>query len=369
MQQSDKIDDTYCAAPWVNIHVSTRETLQPCCAGAGIYLDLDQLSRYNDDQDLLSIKKQFLDNQTPSICIGCQERNWYSQFIGQSPTGVGDFTLLSLDLRWSNTCQLTCMYCDEGASSSWAALKNRGNTIPIYRIQSRDSLLNLIDQHKSTIKRISLLGGEPLLIKENLKVLEILDSDIEVNIFTGLNVNLENNPIFNTLLEMPNVYWTISMENVGEKFEFVRRGATWDQQVKNIDYLISKKQSRYTCNFQSQFCAYSATSLIELYDFVENRDIKINWNWFSSPSELDFTNFPDRLKYISLDQLKQIKSHQNRFSYMPQVDEIIDRLYKSLGQGSENHLSICKQWHERIESQYFDNRFDFQSLWPEFTAK
>ena len=155
------------------------------------------------------------------------------------------------------------------------------------------------------------------------------------------------------------------MENVGKKFEFVRRGAIWDRQVKNIDYLISNKQSRSVCSFQSQFCAYSATSVNELYDFVKDRDIKINWNWLGSPSALDFVNFPDRIKYISLDQLERTRSYQSRFSYVPQVDEIINRLHKSLGQGSEKHLSICKQWNKSIESRYFHNQFNFESLWPE----
>lgn len=365
MQESNQINDNFCMAPWINIHISPNESVQPCCSGAGVRSDLEQISVYNDNQDLLSVKKHFINGLTPSACQGCQERNWYSQFVGQSPVGIDDFTIRSLDLRWSNTCQLTCMYCGEEASSAWAALKNRGTIIPIRRIRSRDPLISLAEQHKSTIQRISLLGGEPLLIKENLRVLEILGSDIEVNIFTGLNVDIENNTIFNVLLEMPNVYWTISMENVGKKFEFVRRGTSWDKQVKNIDYLLSKKKSRYTCNFQSQFCAYSATSVVELYDFVKDRDIKINWNWLNHPAEIDFVNFPDYHKSIALEQLEQVKTMQNRFSYVPMVDDIIDRLYKSLGQGRDNHILSCKQWHDKMEAQYFDNDLNFQSLWPE----
>jgi hypothetical protein len=220
-------DRTFCMAPWTNIHVGTMENLQPCCAGAGVDYKVSQLAHYvsDDNQDLREIKQSFLQGVIPSGCQGCQEHNWYSQFLGQVPIGTNDFNLLSLDLRWSNTCNLTCMYCGSGNSSAWAALSNRSSAIPIAvsnRIQDKEILINLIQQHQSTLQRVSLLGGEPLLIKENIRVLELLSPTIEVSIFTGLNVDIETNRLYHMLLDMPNVYWTISMENVGKKFEFVR---------------------------------------------------------------------------------------------------------------------------------------------------
>jgi len=358
-------------APWVNIHVGTAENLQPCCAGAGISHTLDHLPEYfsNSNQDLIEIKRAFLDQQTPAACEGCQEFNWYSQFAYQAPTEINNFTLLSLDLRWSNTCQLTCMYCNAGQSSAWAAVQNKSTSIPIVsnRIRDKNILIDLIHQHRSSIQRVSLLGGEPLLIKENIKVLDLLPADVEVSIFTGLNVDLDTNPIYQRLITMPNVFWTVSMENVGEKFEFVRRNACWKKQVENIDQLILEKQSQYTVTFQGQFCVYSATSITELYDFVQNRDIKINWNWLDSPYQLDFTNFPDRYKSIAIQQLCDIKSHTHTMFYSPQVDHLIQKIEHSLALGSDMHLNECIQWHQDQESRYFSNQLDFQTLWPEFS--
>jgi organic radical activating enzyme len=360
----------FCMAPWTNIHIGTMENLQPCCAGAGINYDIAQLPIYTSEnnQDLLAIKKHFSQNQEPPNCQGCQERNWYSQFYLQAPKGLNDFTLLSVDLRWSNTCQLNCMYCNAAQSSSWAALEQKhSTTIPIAsRIRDRDALIDFIAQHKSTIQRVSLLGGEPLLIKENIRLLELLGKDIEVNIFSGLNVDLETNAVYETLIKMPNVYWTVSMENVGEKFEFVRRGSSWSRQVKNIDNLLSNNQSRYTVNLQSQFCAYSATSMTELYEFVRARDIKINWNWLDHPNALDFSDFPDHHKLMALEQLQKVKSVPNKFSYEPQVDDIIKRINAGLGHGNQEQVARCRQWHRDIESRYFEDRLDFVALWPEF---
>jgi organic radical activating enzyme len=371
MQIVDNMPSNKCMAPWVNIHVGTVENLQPCCAGAGVSHTLDRLPEYfsNTNHDMVAIKKKFLDQQTPSGCEGCQEYNWYSQFANQAPTEIDNFTLLSLDLRWSSTCQLTCMYCNSGQSSAWMALQNKSMSIPIVsnRIRDKDTLIDLIHQHRSTIQRVSLLGGEPLLIKENIKVLDLLPADVEVSIFTGLNVDLDTNVIYQQLINMPNVFWTVSMENVDKKFEFVRRNACWKKQVENIDRLLLENQSRYTVTFQSQFCVYSATSIIELYDFVQDRDIKINWNWLNNPEQLNFTNFPDRLKSISLQQLSAVKSRQHSFAYTPQIDDLIQKIEESATLGNDTYLDECIQWHKDQESTYFSNQMDFQALWPEFS--
>jgi organic radical activating enzyme len=371
MQTVENKPDRKCVAPWVNIHVGPMENLQPCCAGAGINHSLSQLPEYfsRSNQDLIQLKRAFLNQQTPPACEGCQEYNWYEQFLDQAPSGIDDSTLLSLDLRWSNTCQLTCMYCNPGQSSAWAAVKNQSMSIPIVsqRIRDKNSLIDLISQHRSTIQRVSLLGGEPLLIKENINVLDLLPADVEVSIFTGLNVDLDSNVIYHRLIGMPNVYWTVSMENVGKKFEFVRRNASWNRQVENLDRLMQENQSRYTVTFQSQFCVYSATSVIELYDFVRDRDIKINWNWLNSPRQLDFANFPDRYKSMALEQLNAIRTRPNRFSYLPQVDDLIQRIEDSATLGDDRYPDDCIRWHKDQESAYFANQMDFEALWPEFS--
>jgi organic radical activating enzyme len=333
---------------------------------------LSQLSHYigDDNHDLREIKQSFLQGVMPTDCQGCQEYNWYAQFANQAPTEIDDFTLLSLDLRWSNTCQLTCMYCNSGQSSAWASVKNESKTIPIvsHRIRDKNSLIDLIHQHKSTIQRVSLLGGEPLLIKENITLLDQLPDEIEVNIFTNLNVDLEINAVYQRLIHMPNVYWTISMENVGKKFEFVRRNASWNRQVENIDRLLRQNKSRYTVNFQSQFCVYSATSITELYDFVQDRDIKINWNWLNGPEPLDFGNFPDRHKSISLEQLGAVQKREHSFAYKPCVEDLIEKIELSMTLGSNKHVDECIEWHRQQESKYFNNQMDFAIIWPEFNA-
>lgn len=360
----DTEKNNFCIAPWVNLHVDTTEHVKPCCRGAGISIPITDIDSYthSTDKNVLDLKQKLLKNQLPLGCVGCQERNWYSEFSNIRVDSESTLTLHSLDFRWSNTCQLNCMYCNENWSSSWAALKQNSET---YRVKNnKHKLFELVNSQKNQIKRVSLLGGEPLLMKENIEVLDMLPNDVGIDIFTNLNVDIENNLIFSRLIERSNVNWYISMENIGNKFEFVRRNSCWKQQVINIELLLKRSQSKFTPTIQSQFCVYSATSISELYQWANNYNLKINWNWLQNPAPLDFKNFSDSYKMMSLDQISQVKNIKS--NYLPDLDLVITQLESSLGQGGQEYVEKCKKWHQVQESVFFNNRLNFKKLWPEF---
>ena len=113
--------------------------------------------------------------------------------------------LQNLDIRWSNTCNLSCVYCDSYASSQWASLTK----IPHKKIDYQntlDSILEFINQNKKTLRQISLLGGEPLLQKENDSLLDVIDDSVTIYVITNLNVSLENNKIFQKLISKLNLF-------------------------------------------------------------------------------------------------------------------------------------------------------------------
>jgi organic radical activating enzyme len=82
------------------------------------------------------------------------------------------------------------VYCGHEASSVWATLKGVAQSRTDYG-ENLDGLLEFIAKHKSTIRNLALLGGEPLLQKENEMLLEQLNKDANINVITNLNVPLE----------------------------------------------------------------------------------------------------------------------------------------------------------------------------------
>lgn len=358
------IKDAYCLAPWVNFHINQKQQIKPCC---NWYQGYESVENYvaGNEPSIIELKQQLISNKPSSFCSKCSEKNWYSEFkqADISLKAVDDFLIKSLDIRWTSTCQLTCMYCHENFSSSWAAAKNKHQTIPIVnpRIKNVEMIFEFLK--KNQIKRISLLGGEPLLMKENIQLLEIIDSDIAIEIFTNLNVELLGNKVFDLLIRRSNVQWYISMENIGSKFEFVRRGADWSQQTKNLQILQSYKPKSVT--LQSQYCVYSAFDLVDLYQFAEDNNCTVNLvgNNFK-PVMLDIFSFPQPFKQQALDELDRCLELFPECEY--KLDPVRQKLLNDWNVVMPNIVDLCVAWHNDLESKFFNHQFKFVDLWPQF---
>ena len=371
MNLSDITHDSFCVAPWVNLHVSTLQYTKPCCGGKGFDSDGLSGSDWNyfekSNHKLIEIKQELLAGQIPKYCAVCKgEREWYKGFTQQplTITNIDDFVLQSIDARWNNTCQLSCTYCNSNDSSKWAQLQSKKyvESEP-YRISQNniDKIYQLVADNN--IKRVSMIGGEPLLIKENIKLLKVLSDSTGIEIFTNLNVELKGNKLFEQLVQRTNVQWYVSMETVGERFEFVRRGAVWSQQVHNLKKLTT--ESKGNVNLQSQYCVYNALHLYELYEFAEQYpQLHINWSVLTGPEYLNFFNFPKIFKQQALLQIDQCvnkwpdKTHK--------LELIRQKLINSMDTEIPNMVEKCIKWHQDQETKFFNNRFDFVKLWPEY---
>lgn len=363
------LNNAYCLAPWVNVnidrHWKTKDlTVRPCCRWYETYNSVENYFAGNNPT-ILNLKNQLIANEPSTYCQQCKERDWYSEFkdFDLEIDQIKDYAIKSVDIRWSSTCQLTCLYCGAGHSSSWAALKHTKDNIPIEsnRIKETDYVFDTISRFDIT--RVSMLGGEPLLLKENSKLLDIISDDTAIEIFTNLNVDLDNNDIYQKLTSRSNVNWYVSMETVGTKFEFVRRGSSWDQQVKNLKKLTSTNPK--AVSLQSQYCAYSAFDLVDLYEFCSQHNLDLNLVCENfSVKVLDVFSYPTEFKKLALDEIDKSleKFPQAALKLIP----IKNKLIKDMDIVVPNIIEDCVNWHQQQETKFFDNRFNFVELWPQF---
>jgi MoaA/NifB/PqqE/SkfB family radical SAM enzyme len=353
----------YCLGPWVNIHVNHLLEIKPCCSWPSNFQSIENYLSGNDFK-LTELKQQLVDHQLPQPCIGCSERDWYSEF--EYPE-AGEFSIKSVDVRWASTCQLNCVYCNAGQSSSWSQLISREKVIPIApsRIRDVESVFDLFA--KSKISRVSMLGGEPLLIKENIRLLDTIDKDTGIEIFTNLNVDLESNKIYQQLINRPNVNWYVSMETIGTKFEFVRRNAVWKKQVQNLEKLIKTKPK--SISLQSQYCVYSAFDLIDLYEFASRFD-RLHVNMIGEnfhPKVLDVFSYPQKFKQLALEELNRcMKLFPNSIHALLPINE---KLLSEMDVVIPNIVEDCVLWHNSQETKFFNNQFNFTELWTQFDEK
>jgi MoaA/NifB/PqqE/SkfB family radical SAM enzyme len=98
---------------------------------------------------------------------------------------ANNFDLQTIDVRWTNLCNFACVYCSADFSSKWADELNVQTETPSEEQQS--NFKEYIYRHAKNLKHVYLAGGEPLLMKENLELLEELNPNVNLRINTNLS--------------------------------------------------------------------------------------------------------------------------------------------------------------------------------------
>lgn len=381
IQLSKTIGRNFCYAPWTNIHINPQGDYKTCCGGTINIADLRRIpiQKVIKSDHLTEIKQAIFNNQEHPNCSNClrqeqmssaSERSWYDDISNCATIDINnleDQHLQNLDIRWSNTCNLSCTYCGHDASSQWAAHKK----IPLERLDYTDTMQNILDlinQNRSSLKNLGLLGGEPLLQKENDLLLDVIDSDVHINLITNLSVPLENNRIFKKLLQKNRVVWDVSFDTVEEKFEYVRHGAEWNTQLANIRYLQNAIKDRpgHIIGVAGVYSIYNALDLSSVHEFFKQNNLpNIRWNELNHPSILSVVNLPERFRLQAADELEKSISYHN----WPRQRKFLSDMAVNL-RNAKNSIDNCDSlynWHLTQENQYWPNfKYKFADLWPEF---
>lgn len=171
---------------------------------------------------------------------------------------INAFDLHTIDIRWSNLCNFACTYCGPENSSRWATeLKVEFEQVPRHRVRQ---MKQYVFDHAAQLKHVYMAGGEPLLMKENLELLEILkEKNPNVNLRINTNLSKTDTRVFEKICEFSNVHWTVSVDEMGAEFEYIRYGGKWQDflnnldQIKKLDHKITFNMLYHLLNFRSLF--------------------------------------------------------------------------------------------------------------------
>jgi len=171
---------------------------------------------------------------------------------------IDSFNLSTIDIRWNNTCNFACAYCSPDFSSKWATeLGIKVNEVPQHRFQQ---LKKYVFDRADQLKHVYMAGGEPLLMKENLELLEILqEKNPQVNLRINTNLSKTHTRVFEKICEFSNVHWTVSVDEMGVEFEYVRYGGVWEDflnnlnQIRKLNHKITFNMLHHLLNYRSLF--------------------------------------------------------------------------------------------------------------------
>jgi len=231
----------FCAAPWAGLSLDPAGNSTVCCINSG-RSEITKFEEIKNNPVFVDIRAAVIrDEQHPS-CQQCWSREVNGDVNSRRSTYQYDdfyhdlgnpntFQLEHLDLRWSNTCNLNCVYCSPYYSSRWADLLEIKKQFRIFPAVTDNDLAKL--------KFLQLAGGEPLLIKENYELLERLSKinpGVKIEVTSNLT-SIHNNKIYQKLNDFDNVTWVVSFESTGPQFEYIRNGARWAEFRSNLEQL------------------------------------------------------------------------------------------------------------------------------------
>ena len=303
---------TVCPCPWTGFILEPHGNIKHCVAANSSIGNIHQapLEDIIASDKSLEIKQDMLQGKKNPSCSVCHiqetdlnnlnnisNRIYYlKELYDVDPVlydDVHNFDLATIDLRWSNACNFACVYCGPNNSSKWA--KELGEVIKL----KNDHINNVKDYvfpRASQLKNVYLAGGEPMMMKENKELLELL-LDVNPNVSIRINTNLSNTAtgIFEQACKFKNVHWIVSIDSMQEEFEYTRHGGVWKDFLKNLDK-ITKLGHKIT--FNMLWSVLNPYSLFDTVDFLTARGFHSNGfvlGPITAPEWMEVRNLPDSI--------------------------------------------------------------------------
>jgi hypothetical protein len=213
---------------------------------------------------------------------------------------------------------------------------------------------------------VALVGGEPLLLPENDRLLEAIPESTIITLITNMSVDLTKNKIFQKLSQRRNVGWSMSFDNIGDRFEYVRHGADWkllQDNLQTVKYLM--KNNGHWGGIHAVYNIYSATRLCEFRQFAEDINTTILWQNLFQPDYLDpFLHSPEVSKLAS----REINQFYAMGIATPVERQFFDQALDKYSK-SEPNPEIQQNFRKHIKDNetvfHPDKSGDFVQLWPE----
>lgn len=369
----------FCAAPWRGLHINPQGNVKTCCAG-----NPNMLGNLNSQSiveilngDLMTEIRGKLSQGLPhEYCSNCvraerfgadSERAWHNNVnpnFDYASAGNRYHYPVIVDVRWNTTCNLSCTYCGESCSSKWAGIKGisfKSGARPYY-----DHVCDFIEQHREHIHEVALVGGEPLLLPENDRLLDVIPESAIVTLITNASVDLEKNKIFNKLTQRRRVGWSISFDNIGERFEYVRHGADWKVLQHNLDVIQDlMRNNGHWGGVHAVYNIYNATRICELREFTDRRGLTVLWQNLFQPAYLDpFMHGPQ----VAVPAAEEIQKFYASGLATPVERQFFDQALRNY-QAAEDKPKVAQQFRQHIQDNesvfHPDKAGEFQKLWPE----
>lgn len=248
-----------CLAPLTSIEVSPHGHLTPCCwygpnrnDKAQFNIDTTSIQEYRQSF-LYPMYEKMKNNEYPDACSRCLNKgnlrtrvNYYEDMYDKDREEIEETKpLRTMDLRFGNLCNLSCITCTSYNSNYFYKVKKKGYYLweDQYKNRNNDNWADNpkhIEDIKNNLHNIDLLyltGGEPTINSGLADLLQHMIDNNHTNVKLDINTNLTNaNDDFIKLIRHFKWRLMFSIDAVGELNDIIR----WPSKFTSIEKNMKK---------------------------------------------------------------------------------------------------------------------------------
>lgn len=337
MASEKKANSTFCILPWRHLHMGPQGLSSLCCDANEYLFNFG----YLDDSNILSgftsekmkvARNKMLAGEKIEACSRCyineeagikSARQFYNEKFQKATdevlrlNSVESNEIISLDLRFDKTCNFMCRTCNPDYSSSIENEQLRLNLIkkkPKPQPPSLKKIISDIDIKK--VQRIYFAGGEPLLSVDHywfLKELVRLNkTDIELVYTTNFSrVKKNEYEIFDLWNQFKSVVVGVSLDAIGARAEYMRKGTDWNQ-IENDIVLFQRKCPSVYIFASCTISVFNVLSLPDFYSYLVKKSLitknALHLHMVYEPFEHNINNLGNHFREEAKASLLKLKS-------------------------------------------------------------
>lgn len=341
-------NSTVCALPWVSIEVTPEGNYRPCCLAhdklthQGKTLEAgDTISQAYASDSLILLRQQFLNGEKPNTCNRCwseeavgktsKRQRHLKKFEQQQQLQTIDWNahaqgqLWFLDLKLGNICNLKCRICGPWSSSRWAQEimdqdqnPSKKQTVAYAEQKQKEwprhtpDFWTNLETLLPGVTEFEFTGGEPFLINEHFDILQTA-----VDLGVAHKISLHYNTNGTTWPEQAEIWKhfryveiAFSIDNIAEKFEYERSGASWSKLLSTIQ---SAKNFSHKSLLLQACVTVSALNVLDLPDICDWLDTQsfhsVYFNLLHDPWHFNIGSMTDQAKSVAAQSLQPLLGH------------------------------------------------------------
>lgn len=269
MKTSDKV----CVLPWIHLNIESDGSVLPCCFASGHgkdgivgNLNTDSIKSVWNGDKMKTIRTEMMNGIEPKTCSKCFDKelttgtssrlihnNYFSDSLSRideitaSDGHVSEMKFKFWDFRFSNLCNFKCRTCGPRYSSAWvpdaAQLNLNAAQEKVWHLKQIDKQpsVKFLTEQIDNAERIYFAGGEPLMMEEHWRILELLTERKKFSMALSYNTNAsvihynkKNVLDYWSQWNKNKIFVMASIDEIGERAELIRSGTVWSRVEQNL---------------------------------------------------------------------------------------------------------------------------------------